>query len=197
MSTVQETRTNPPTPASMQSSTVLSIPTMDCVVEESELRRALEPIPGIRGLHFQLGKRLLTINAEPQTLPQVLRAIRQAGFDAQPQRAADSQNAHHHASGGAHGQDHGHDHAPPVSSMRLAAACAGVGVGARRGSLALVCCRHTDADLAGPGSGADRDRVGRVGRLPQRACCAAVRQAQHQRIDERRPHRRVPDRPVA
>ena len=103
-------------------SIVLSIPTMDCAVEENELRRALEPIAGIRRLRFQLGKRLLTIDAERDVLSQALRAIDQAGFDAQPLPAVESPSVDSQASSGAHG--HGHGHAPPVSSLRLAAALA-------------------------------------------------------------------------
>ncbi len=126
MSTVQEPRPTFPTPArsGTPSRTVLSIPTMDCAVEESELRRALEPIDGVRGLRFQLGKRLLTIDADPDVMPRVLRTIEQNGFDAQPLPAAESQEGHPHAPDGAHGADHGHDHAPPASSLRLAAALA-------------------------------------------------------------------------
>ncbi len=124
MSTLQESRTTSLAPArsGTSSSTVLSIPTMDCAVEESELRRALEPIPGVRGLRFQLGKRLLTIDADPDAMPQVLRTIKQTGFNAQLLPAAKSHEGHPHAPGGAHGADHGHDHAPPVSSLRLGAA---------------------------------------------------------------------------
>ena len=103
---------------------VVSIPTMDCAVEESELRRALEPIQGVRGLRFQLGKRLLTIDADPDVMPLVLRTIKQTGFDAQPLPAADPQSGAGHEGGDAHGHEHGHDHAPPVSSLRLAAALA-------------------------------------------------------------------------
>ena len=59
------------------------IPTMDCSAEESDIRRALEPIPGIRSLGFQLGARTLRIDATDAALPLALAAIRQAGFDPQ------------------------------------------------------------------------------------------------------------------
>ncbi|RYH67858.1 MAG: heavy metal translocating P-type ATPase [Alcaligenaceae bacterium] len=57
---------------------------MDCSAEESEIRRALEPIDGIRSLGFQLGARTLKIDAEARALPLALDAIRKAGFDPQP-----------------------------------------------------------------------------------------------------------------
>ena len=57
------------------------IATMDCSAEESEIRRALEPLSGIRSLGFQLGARTLKIDASDEALPLVLEAIRKAGFD--------------------------------------------------------------------------------------------------------------------
>ena len=56
------------------------IPTMDCAVEESEIRRALEPVAGVRGLRFRLGERTVAITADASALPEALAAIRQAGF---------------------------------------------------------------------------------------------------------------------
>ena len=60
------------------------IAAMDCAAEESEIRRALAPLPGVRGLGFQLGARTLTIDAPDAVIPQALDAIRKAGFDPQP-----------------------------------------------------------------------------------------------------------------
>src|SRR5574344_3051415 len=60
------------------------IATMDCSAEEAEIRRALEPLEGIRSLGFQLGARTLKIDAEESTFPLALDAIRKAGFDPQP-----------------------------------------------------------------------------------------------------------------
>lgn len=60
------------------------ISTMDCASEESEIRRALEPIEGIRGLSFQLGARTLAVDAPSDLLPTILDSIRKAGFDPQP-----------------------------------------------------------------------------------------------------------------
>ncbi len=59
------------------------ITTMDCSVEESEIRQALEPVAGIRSLGFQLTARTLRIDAEQATFPVALAAIRKAGFDPQ------------------------------------------------------------------------------------------------------------------
>ncbi len=57
---------------------------MDCSSEESEIRRALEPVSGIRSLGFQLGARTLKIDASDASLPLALEAIRKAGFDPKP-----------------------------------------------------------------------------------------------------------------
>ncbi|MDQ0590208.1 heavy metal translocating P-type ATPase [Variovorax paradoxus] len=56
------------------------IPTMDCAVEESEIRRALEPVAGVRGLRFRLGERTMAITADEGALSGALDAIRKAGF---------------------------------------------------------------------------------------------------------------------
>ncbi len=60
------------------------IPTMDCSVEEAEIRRALEPIDGIGALGFQLAARTLTIAAPPEVVEAALAAIRRAGFEPSP-----------------------------------------------------------------------------------------------------------------
>ena len=63
------------------------ISAMDCSAEESDIRRALEPLPGIRSLGFQLGARTLRIDAHPPdeaVYAQAVLAIRQAGYDPQP-----------------------------------------------------------------------------------------------------------------
>ncbi|GDY36326.1 MULTISPECIES: cation-translocating P-type ATPase [unclassified Acidovorax] len=78
--------------------TVFRISTMDCAAEESEIRRALEPISGVRGLGFQLGARTLTIDAPEDVIPEAVAAIRKAGFNPEP--AAPTQ-------GGADSDDHG------------------------------------------------------------------------------------------
>ena len=77
----------PPAPdqiAAAGSGTAFRIDTMDCAAEESEIRRALAPVTGVRGLSFQLGARILTIDAPEPVIPEALVAIRKAGFEPQP-----------------------------------------------------------------------------------------------------------------
>jgi Cd2+/Zn2+-exporting ATPase len=64
------------------------IPTMDCAVEESEIRRALEPVAGVKALRFRLGERTMAITADAAALPEALAAIRKAGFKPEPLNAA-------------------------------------------------------------------------------------------------------------
>jgi Cd2+/Zn2+-exporting ATPase len=64
------------------------IPTMDCAVEESEIRRALEPVAGVKALRFRLGERTMAITADDAALPEALAAIRRAGFKPEPLNAA-------------------------------------------------------------------------------------------------------------
>nr|WP_242671379.1 heavy metal translocating P-type ATPase [Hylemonella gracilis] len=59
------------------------IPSMDCAAEESEIRHALDGMPGIHGLRFSLARRELAITADAAALPGALASLRQAGFDAQ------------------------------------------------------------------------------------------------------------------
>ena len=78
---------SPPAPdqiAAAGSGTAFRIDAMDCAAEESEIRRALAPVTGVRGLSFQLGARILTIDALEPVIPEALVAIRKAGFDPQP-----------------------------------------------------------------------------------------------------------------
>jgi len=70
------------------------IATMDCGAEEAEIRRALESVPGIRGLRFQLGQRLLTIDADEPAIPPALEAVRKAGFDPRPVAAVGPEAGH-------------------------------------------------------------------------------------------------------
>ncbi len=60
------------------------IANMDCSAEESEIRRSLEPLAEIRGLHFDLGARILTITAEESAIPSALEAISKSGFKPEP-----------------------------------------------------------------------------------------------------------------
>ena len=77
------------------------IATMDCAAEEAEIRRALDAVAGIRGLRFQLGARLLTIDTDEASVVPALAQIRKAGFDPRPVQPAGA---------GAHAPGDGHDH---------------------------------------------------------------------------------------
>ncbi|MES2191020.1 MAG: heavy metal translocating P-type ATPase [Pseudomonadota bacterium] len=94
---------------------------MDCSAEESEIRRALEPIADIRSLGFQLGARTLKIDAAEDAYPLALEAIRKAGFDPQPLAPGARPQA-----GSGHEHDHGlHDHDDAGGGIpRMAAALA-------------------------------------------------------------------------
>jgi Zn2+/Cd2+-exporting ATPase len=56
---------------------------MDCASEESEIRHAVEGIPGVLGLRFQFGERSLRIDGEPQATLAAVEAIRKTGFQVQ------------------------------------------------------------------------------------------------------------------
>ncbi len=93
-----------PTPAAAAvpaSGRTFRIATMDCAAEEAEIRRALEGVAGIRGLRFQLGSRLLTIDTDAASVAPALARIRQAGFDPQQVQPEGA---------GTHAADDGHDH---------------------------------------------------------------------------------------
>ncbi len=76
-----DAQANTETPAG---TTTFRIATMDCPVEESEIRRALEPLAGIQSLNFQLAARTLAIAAPRPVIAQALEAIRRAGFQPEP-----------------------------------------------------------------------------------------------------------------
>ena len=79
------------------------VATMDCANEESEIRRAVNGIAGIRALTFQLGQRSLAMDAPAPAVALALAAIRKAGFDPQPLEDASLDSTH--APDGEH--DHG------------------------------------------------------------------------------------------
>ena len=122
--------------------TVFRIQTMDCAVEESEIRRALEPVAGINGLNFQLGARTLAITAPENVITQALTAIRRVGFDPQPLPAAGgsaSKQEHDHE----HGDDHDHGSAseglrPLLIALALALTAEGVAFFAGKGTATTV-----------------------------------------------------------
>jgi Cd2+/Zn2+-exporting ATPase len=57
---------------------------MDCTAEESEIRRALDPIAGLRSLHFDLGQRVLAVAGTAEAIQAAVAALRRIGFDPQP-----------------------------------------------------------------------------------------------------------------
>ena len=91
---------------------------MDCASEESEIRRAVEGIPGLLGLRFQLGERSLRIDGEPQAALAAVEAIRKTGFEIQawPEAPASPE------AGGK--PDHAHDTETSSGLPRLLAALA-------------------------------------------------------------------------
>ncbi|MBC7468276.1 MAG: cadmium-translocating P-type ATPase [Ramlibacter sp.] len=86
---------------------------MDCSAEEADIRRALEPFPGIRSLNFQLGARTVHINASIELVPAAVQAIRKAGYEIEPLTSTDGDAA-----------ADGHDHGVAESHWRLGLALA-------------------------------------------------------------------------
>ena len=72
---------------------LLRIPAMDCAVEEGQIRRALEGMPDIARLRFDLPARVLAVDAPAGTMEAVVAAIERLGFKvetlAAPPRAED------------------------------------------------------------------------------------------------------------
>jgi len=93
---------------------------MDCASEESEIRRAVEGIPGVLGLRFQLGERSVRIDGEPQAALAAVDAIRKTGFEIQawPDVVASAD------AGDKPAHDHDHDVAAGSGLPRLLAALA-------------------------------------------------------------------------
>lgn len=101
------------------------IATMDCSAEEAEIRRALESLPGIRSLGFQLGARTLKIDAGEETYLPALEAIRKAGFDPVPLEAeAIVQASAIDTSVEDDGHEHGHEQGFGAGISRLLIALA-------------------------------------------------------------------------
>ena len=73
-----------PVPGATEAGRSYRIATMDCAAEEAEIRRAVDGLSGLRGLRFNLGQRLLTIDADDSAVEPALAAIRKVGFDPQP-----------------------------------------------------------------------------------------------------------------
>ncbi|MEF7616460.1 heavy metal translocating P-type ATPase [Aquincola sp. MAHUQ-54] len=75
---------SPPPALAPGQGTRLHVPQMDCAAEESDIRRALEPLAGIRALGFHLGSRTLTVDAPPPVVDAAVQRIRAAGYTATP-----------------------------------------------------------------------------------------------------------------
>ena len=85
---------------------------MDCAIEESEIRRAVDGIDGIRALTFQLGQRTMAMDAPGAAVELAIAAIRKVGFDPQPlpeasatstHAATEAEDDHEHGAGSAGG----------------------------------------------------------------------------------------------
>ena len=113
------------------SAATFKIATMDCSVEESEIRRALEPLEGIRSLGFQLGARTLRINAPDDVVMLAVVAIEKAGFKPVPLGASGAPKSDSQGHAGDAGHDHEHDHGNAEGSF-------GSGSGIARLGAALV-----------------------------------------------------------
>ncbi|MBT9597287.1 MAG: heavy metal translocating P-type ATPase [Vitreoscilla sp.] len=109
-----------PVPAPPGGGQRFRIPAMDCASEESEIRRAVEGVPGVLGLRFQLGERSLRIAGEPQAALAAVEAIRNTGFEVHAW--PDSPES----TGAGVGSDYEHEHAATTGSglPRLLAALA-------------------------------------------------------------------------
>jgi len=97
-------------PMAVAGATVFRIPAMDCAVEESDIRRALDKVVGIRSLNFQLGARTVAINAPADVMPLAIKAIRAAGYEPMPVGVRGAGESPGPTRAHAHGHDHTHDH---------------------------------------------------------------------------------------
>jgi len=115
---------------------------MDCPVEESEIRRALEPLAGIQALNFQLGARTLAITAPDSVIAQAVEAIRRVGFEPKPLAVpADGGDVHDHADDDGHDHDHegvGDGLKPLLIALALALAAEAVAFFAGKGAAVTV-----------------------------------------------------------
>ncbi|PLC52184.1 heavy metal translocating P-type ATPase [Pollutimonas nitritireducens] len=61
--------------------TAMRISQMDCPTEEGLIRKKLEPMAGVLGVHFNLMRRVLTVDHAPSALADILQAIQSLGFE--------------------------------------------------------------------------------------------------------------------
>ena len=98
---------------------------MDCAVEESDIRRALDKVEGIKSLNFQLGDRTVAINAPDEVMPAALAAIKKSGYEPVAVESSTDADADADADGETSDGDHaGHDHGHGTSTWRLGLALA-------------------------------------------------------------------------
>ncbi len=105
-----QARAVPLTTAAVVGATVFRIQAMDCAVEESDIRRALDNVVGIKSVNFQLGARTVAINAPADVMPLAVKAIRAAGYEPMPVAARGTGKSQGQAEDRAHHHDHVHDH---------------------------------------------------------------------------------------
>ncbi|OYT99190.1 MAG: copper-translocating P-type ATPase [Burkholderiales bacterium PBB1] len=111
---------------------------MDCASEESDIRRAVEGIAGIRSMGFQLGERVLTIDGDPDAVEQALAAIRKSGFDPQAvppasplkPAAAPAHGEPGHEHDAEHDDEHDHAHTADGSGLKRLGLALALAVGA-------------------------------------------------------------------
>src|SRR5690625_3682461 len=60
---------------------VLQVPDMDCAAEEAQIRQALQDLPDVRGLQFDLGARVLAVDASESSWQTVIERLKSAGFE--------------------------------------------------------------------------------------------------------------------
>ena len=113
-----------PVPGATEAGRSYRIATMDCAAEEAEIRRAVDGLSGLRGLRFNLGQRLLTIDADDSAVEPALAAIRKVGFDPQP--VAPAVKADGHSSGDGHDHEVVRGQLPKLAAALLLAICAEV-----------------------------------------------------------------------
>ena len=173
------------------------VPTMDCASEESEIRRAVDGIAGIRALTFQLGQRTLALDAPAPAVELAVAAIRKAGFAPQP--VAHDGPRHARADGG-HEHEHEHEQHEHVHGADQAGIWRlGVALALAIAAELVGYLRARDPGLEGRrlGGGRRGDLAGGLRRLQEGPDRTAARPPEHQRADDRGGHRRLPDRPMA
>ena len=114
------------TPSTTAAGQRFRIPAMDCAAEESEIRRAVEGIPGLIGLRFQLGERSLRIDGEPQAAVAAVEAIRNSGFEIHPWPAAPASPGDGDAAANDHGAETGTGLPRLLAALALAIAAEGL-----------------------------------------------------------------------